>query len=41
LKKKRIAEERACIVAERRKKLESVDQLKSVPLKKLKDFASN
>jgi len=40
LKKKRIAEERACIVAERRKKLESVDQLKSVPLKKLKDFST-
>lgn len=39
LKKKKIAEERACILAERKKKLEAVDRLKTVSLKKLKDFS--
>jgi len=39
LKKKKIAEERACILAERRKKLGAVDRLKAIPLKKLKDFS--
>jgi len=38
LKKKKIAEERACVLAERKKKLGAVDQLKTVPRTRLKDF---
>jgi acyl-CoA hydrolase len=40
LKKKKIAEERSCILIERRKKLDAVDRLKTVPLKKIKDFST-
>jgi acyl-CoA hydrolase len=39
LEKKKIAEKRACILAERRKKLEAVDSLETIPLKKLKDLS--
>jgi acyl-CoA hydrolase len=38
LEKKKIAEERACILTERRKKLEAIDRLETVPTSKLKDF---
>jgi acyl-CoA hydrolase len=38
LKKKKIAEDRACILTERRKKLEAIDRLETVPEIKLKDF---
>jgi acyl-CoA hydrolase len=38
LKKKRIAEERACILAERKKKLEAVDRLEAIAPEQLQDF---
>jgi acyl-CoA hydrolase len=38
LEKKKIAEERACILTERRKKLEAVDRLESIPEARLKDY---
>ncbi len=37
--KKKIAENRACIVAERKKKLEPIDRLKTISKTRLKDFS--
>lgn len=39
LKKRAIAEERACILAERKINLDGIDQLKRVPKARLKDFS--
>lgn len=39
LEKKTVAEERACILAERKKSLDSIDRLKRIPNDRLKDYS--